>query len=339
MKIEAIEFSVRDIFIRSFVELFGDYVRYLSFIDEVPLFNTESFLKNRPEKDSKFYDELVQTQIFRQFLQNDAKETYPYFYRLTLRYTGSKIRNSNRSNSVTGRKSTLRSFSQNKIQNTNNSGIIKTLLNNEKNDNNGKSQNTLNIIDNKSSDSIESLVLKPYFIKNNINITNEKQILEIVESLYKTNNNMNTSFINNKRIFNNIKNFSFEKITSKCHRYLIPGSKELEKKKSRMSSKMNILQVKSTNNTNELTSNSNNLAVIQNKEIVLIDGLILDKKVNPLIQEINKKLENQQNDLQYREKRKLTFISKARQKKEEDLYYKLYIKPIDHKTSKNKLKV
>jgi len=63
--------TLKDIFIKSFVTMIGDYKKYVSFIDNLPIFNSDSFLLNRPNKYKNFYTELSQSQMFRQFLHND----------------------------------------------------------------------------------------------------------------------------------------------------------------------------------------------------------------------------------------------------------------------------
>lgn len=63
--------------------LFGDYIKYLSFIDKVPIFNKESFIETKNAKFREFYDQLTDTQSFLFFLQQDLKESYPIFYKLS----------------------------------------------------------------------------------------------------------------------------------------------------------------------------------------------------------------------------------------------------------------
>lgn len=63
-------------------DLLSGYAQYLTFMDEVPLFNTESFIANKLNTQKKFFADFCSTQIFRQFLQNDSKENFPYFYKI-----------------------------------------------------------------------------------------------------------------------------------------------------------------------------------------------------------------------------------------------------------------
>ncbi len=63
--------TIKEIFTKAIVMMIGDYKKYVSFIDNLTLFNTESFLSHRPTPYKNFYTELSQSQIFRQFLHND----------------------------------------------------------------------------------------------------------------------------------------------------------------------------------------------------------------------------------------------------------------------------
>jgi hypothetical protein len=100
MKIDLIKFdqNVKEIFMKAIVMMIGDYKKYVSFIDNLPLFNTDSFLLNRPSKYTNFYTELSQSQIFRQFLHNDNIFPKFIFEKACNRYSNI-INNIKRSNS------------------------------------------------------------------------------------------------------------------------------------------------------------------------------------------------------------------------------------------------
>jgi len=51
-------------------------------MDDIPLFNSESFIANKSNPHKIFFEDFCSTQIFRQFLQNDSKENFPYFYKI-----------------------------------------------------------------------------------------------------------------------------------------------------------------------------------------------------------------------------------------------------------------
>jgi len=63
-------------------DLLSGFAQYLTFMDEIPLFNSESFIANKHNRHKKFFADFCSTQIFRQFLQNDSKETFPYFFKI-----------------------------------------------------------------------------------------------------------------------------------------------------------------------------------------------------------------------------------------------------------------
>ena len=62
--------------------MYGDHVKYLSFIDDTPLFNKEGFFNSKQKQDQPFYAELTETQMFNQLVDNkNLKETLKYFYK------------------------------------------------------------------------------------------------------------------------------------------------------------------------------------------------------------------------------------------------------------------
>jgi len=58
------------LFIQVFIELLSNYKKYLAFIDDLPVFNTGAFLREKPESDKVFFKELTTTQLFQIFMQN-----------------------------------------------------------------------------------------------------------------------------------------------------------------------------------------------------------------------------------------------------------------------------
>ena len=117
----AVEICMREVFTRSMIRMIGDYAKYATVIEDVPVFNIENFVANRPEKDASFYTELTETQLFNHFLQLDVKESFPYFYKtnekqVNIITAANNLLSSNsnstskgkvRSNSNTGRRSTM----------------------------------------------------------------------------------------------------------------------------------------------------------------------------------------------------------------------------------------
>ena len=77
-----IELEFRRAFIKSMAILYGDYLPFTFKIDGVTYFNQNSFISTRSPSDLKFYEEFLQSQNFKQFLQfsmNHAEYDF-YFY-------------------------------------------------------------------------------------------------------------------------------------------------------------------------------------------------------------------------------------------------------------------
>lgn len=80
--IELTEFDlkIRHAFIEMFINMFHDYYKYLTFLDEDVVFNKTLFLeKISNPADKKFYDEFMDSQLFQQFCQNIVKDELKYF--------------------------------------------------------------------------------------------------------------------------------------------------------------------------------------------------------------------------------------------------------------------
>ena len=73
-----LELQIRDAFVDFFVEIFHDYAQYLSFLEEDTVFNKSLFLDKR-KNDKKFYNDILDTQLFQQFTQNVVNEDVGYF--------------------------------------------------------------------------------------------------------------------------------------------------------------------------------------------------------------------------------------------------------------------
>ena len=74
-----VELQIRDAFIDIFVEMFQDYAKYLSFVDEDTVFNKSLFLESKSNNEKKFYNEILDTQLFQQFTQNVVNQDINYF--------------------------------------------------------------------------------------------------------------------------------------------------------------------------------------------------------------------------------------------------------------------
>ena len=87
MDSETAELKMRDTFIDFFLGMFHDYEKYLYLLDdEEVVFNKSLFLNNVPNNEKKFYNEIIDSQLFQQFTQNIIKEDFNYLYiKLALR--------------------------------------------------------------------------------------------------------------------------------------------------------------------------------------------------------------------------------------------------------------
>ena len=71
--------KIRKYFTIAMANLLGDYQNYLSFVDDLPLFNEESYLQTK--KSTGFYREFIDTQGFNYFLQFSDIKYFPYFHK------------------------------------------------------------------------------------------------------------------------------------------------------------------------------------------------------------------------------------------------------------------
>ena len=87
MDSETAELKMRDTFIDFFLGMFHDYEKYLYLLDdEEVVFNKSLFLNSVPNNEKKFYNEIIDSQLFQQFTQNIIKEDFNYLYnKLALR--------------------------------------------------------------------------------------------------------------------------------------------------------------------------------------------------------------------------------------------------------------
>ena len=91
---ERAELKMRDAFIELFVGMFHDYEKYLYLLDDQDVvFNKSLFLSSVPNNEKRFYEEIIESQLFQQFTQNIIKEDFNYLYKkLALR----EIENNNK---------------------------------------------------------------------------------------------------------------------------------------------------------------------------------------------------------------------------------------------------
>ena len=71
--------KIHKIFMDVFLDMFSDYTKYISFIDDDVVFNKNLFISSKTNEEKNFFLELFETQIFQQFIQNFNNENSYYF--------------------------------------------------------------------------------------------------------------------------------------------------------------------------------------------------------------------------------------------------------------------
>jgi hypothetical protein len=207
--------TLRDIFIKSMIMLFGDYKKYVTCIDDYPLFNTETLLNNRLAKNKSYYEELTQTLIFRQFLQQENMKSNLYFQNMTLRYNSS-INTSRRSSSVK-RNSTVNEAMENENHNSSHGNIINTVnigIFSRKNSavDNMNTESMSSRIQN--SDDMDQYMIRPFCLNDNNLSTELFKMEEIIAERYKY-KNMNIKIISEH------KNLNFDQVGKTFKRFIL----------------------------------------------------------------------------------------------------------------------
>ena len=86
-----LDFRLRNVFIEMFVQMFHDYYKYMTFLDNDVVFNKNLFLeKITNSNDKHFYDEFIDTQLFQQFTQNIINDELNYFTTMATQYNPNK---------------------------------------------------------------------------------------------------------------------------------------------------------------------------------------------------------------------------------------------------------
>jgi len=84
--------KIHKIFMDVFLDMFSDYTKYISFIDDDVVFNKNLFISSKTNEEKNFFLELFETQIFQQFIQNFNNENSYYFNsKLNERNSNNKI--------------------------------------------------------------------------------------------------------------------------------------------------------------------------------------------------------------------------------------------------------
>ena len=96
----SINIKMKLLFIQAFIEMLYNYKMFLAIIDDMPVFNTNAYLKDKPEGEKDFYRELTSTQLYQIFIQNSLnyinnKNKNYYFDELIEDYLSKKDKNNN----------------------------------------------------------------------------------------------------------------------------------------------------------------------------------------------------------------------------------------------------
>ena len=219
------------------VKAFGDFQKHLSYIEGIACFNLELYLSNKPSKFVQFYTEIVQTQMFSMFLQNNPTNNV-VFNKLVLRHSNNSGQKLSSKDSTKNLMSFFKKKSSNIEENmmvidesniagnTGNSGNMEKNNSNNSNPNNksnlsyrsDSSKNNSHEISQDKED--REYYIPPFFLDNNISdITKiEDNIKEFSKAEFINQNNKNnttnttntTNTINNK----NSKNTKFTTTTT-----------------------------------------------------------------------------------------------------------------------------
>jgi hypothetical protein len=84
---EKIQIKLRKNCMKLMAFIFGDYKKYVTYIDKHPIFNGKSFVSSKPSNQFIFYEEITGTHIFKYFLQISTQENFNYFEKLCIRYS------------------------------------------------------------------------------------------------------------------------------------------------------------------------------------------------------------------------------------------------------------
>lgn len=119
--------------------VFGDYKKYVTYIDKLPIFNGKSFVTSKPSNQSRFYEDITGTHVFKYFLQISTQENFYYFDKLCVRYSNrSGLGSTNTSvnkdkNTIKSRKSIFFFNKKNEKDDNNNIEISRSSSQNVKN--------------------------------------------------------------------------------------------------------------------------------------------------------------------------------------------------------------
>lgn len=256
--------QIRKCFLDIFLLIFGDYEEFTSIIDNVVYFNENFFLKNSQLENYKFEKEIINTEMFNDFIQRNCISSNSemrdfYFNKLVLSYNikhNNKVLSEKRSSSIgerrlgkkisdVGRKENNCNSLEGTIYEINisqyNSSSRNSSLN--KNQNYSNNQSGFNFgIGNKNI-----FLIPPYFLNQPIIFNDLNKINELIRELFKDEEKKND---NEKTFITSLPEIIEE--DSKIFRYQIPHDitanylKKIEKKNKQFNSYQNMFDEKIT---------------------------------------------------------------------------------------------
>lgn len=87
---DAVNLVILKVFCSYQYNIFGDYQKYLSFIDDYACFSSELFLSNKPQKYHNYYRFIIETQNFSYFIENHP-QNHELFNKLSIRNPAARI--------------------------------------------------------------------------------------------------------------------------------------------------------------------------------------------------------------------------------------------------------
>ena len=213
----SLNIKMKLLFIQVFIEMLHDYKIYLTIIDDLPVFNINAYLNDKPEGDKYFYKELTSTQLYQIFIQNSLnymnnKNKNYYFDELIEEYLSKKEKNDNKYNIILYNhfetKMNNHLFKKNKIYIINPSHL--TLFKPIENQlNNPRGKKLLEDINHYMKKEFKNPLLlnengilkeNKRIVYNAINISNKNDIKELKYYMTKEEISENNENINNKEI-------------------------------------------------------------------------------------------------------------------------------------------
>ena len=233
--------KMKSLFIQVFIELLYNYKKYLTIIGDLPVFNTNDFVYDKPENEKNFYKELTSTQLFQIFIQNSLhymnnKNINYYFDELTEDYLDKKKALNNKIFLVANSK--FEQNMNNKLYNIKKTYFIRPY--------HLKLFKAIEKVEEMSKHKKLFKDLKRDFEKRNINNSNE-----------------NISLKENQRIVENNANIS-NKNDIKEYGYFITPEEEIDNQNEKLNSKENIESIDNNTYNSKIKKNKSHTIYYKN---------------------------------------------------------------------------